>query len=414
LDWPDSPDAAPLGDGRNAFAVDRPDSVEALRECVSRRAAEGLAVYPQGGRTALDYGGIPARPGVALDVSSLNSVIDYPAADMTVTVGAGMTLSNLQAVLATEGQFLPIDAPFPERATLGGIYATNTCGPRRFGWGRPRDQIIGVSFVTADGNEVKGGGRVVKNVAGYDFPKLMTGSMGTLGVLTQMTLKVRPKPGASVLVVVRFDRPMAAREAVGRLNTSATRPVAVELLNRAGAELVGLGSANATLVLAFEDNAESVAWQVERVKAELADADVTVLTAAEAASVWAGLTGFAAMEPGPLSFVASPGRSSARSFVDAVPDHWAVRIHAGSGIVHAHALAFLREADLTSWKSLLESFPGMRGPSGSMILTRCPTDWKAELKVWGDRRGDWAIMEKIKAVLDPGAMLNPGRFVGTI
>ena len=214
MDWPDSPDAAPLGDGRRAVAVDRPESVAALREAVARRASEGLAIYPQGGRTSLDYGGIPRRPGVALDVTALDGVIDYPAADMTVTVGAGITLAKLQAVLATEGQFLPIDAPHAERATLGGVYATNTCGPRRFGWGRPRDQIIGVSFVTADGKEVKGGGRVVKNVAGYDFPKLMTGSMGTLGIITQMTLKVRPRPGASVLVVARFERSDAAREAV--------------------------------------------------------------------------------------------------------------------------------------------------------------------------------------------------------
>ncbi len=196
MDWPNSEDAGDLGDGKKATSIEHPASIDELRQAVGRWAAEGLAIYPQGGKTALDYGGIPARPGVAIDTTSLKGVIDYPAADMTITVEAGITLAELQSILATEGQRLPLDAPSPERATLGGIYATNTCGPRRFAAGRPRDLILGVSFVTADGKEIKGGGRVVKNVAGYDFPKLLTGSMGTLGVITQMTLKVRPEAGS--------------------------------------------------------------------------------------------------------------------------------------------------------------------------------------------------------------------------
>ena len=166
-------------------------------------------------------------------------MIDYPAADMTITVEAGMTLAALRAVLAEKGQRLLVDAPQPDRATLGGIFATNTSGPRRFGAGRPRDQIIGVSFVTSDGALVKGGGRVVKNVAGYDFPKLLTGSIGTLGIITQMTLKVRPIPEASALVWVPMPDVEALGPTLDRLNTSATRPIALELLNPTGARLVG-------------------------------------------------------------------------------------------------------------------------------------------------------------------------------
>ena len=127
--------------------------------------------------------------------------------------------------------------PQPDRATLGGIYATNTSGPRRFGAGRPRDQIIGVSFVTSEGAVVKGGGRVVKNVAGYDFPKLLTGSMGTLGIITQMTLKVRPIPEASAIAWVPFADPDARRRALDRLNTSGDatdRPRAPERPGRPG------------------------------------------------------------------------------------------------------------------------------------------------------------------------------------
>src|SRR5262245_50095288 len=179
--WPDPPTHIPLGDGRCASTLERPESLDALREAIARSAQKGLAIYAQGGRSALDYGGVPALPGVALDTTALNQVIDYPAADMTITVQAGITVSRLQSLLAEQNQRLPLDVPQSERATLGGLYATNVTGPRRFGAGRPRDMILGVSFVTSAGEDVKGGGRVVKNVAGYDFPRLLTGSMGTLG-----------------------------------------------------------------------------------------------------------------------------------------------------------------------------------------------------------------------------------------
>ena len=189
--------------------------------------------------------------------------------------------------------------------------------------------------------------------------------------------------------------------------------MAVELLNRSGAELIGLGvRRTSTLVLAFEDNAASVAWQVERVKDELRDAEVAVLDAPQAASAWMGLSGFAAMAPGPLSFVASPGRSAAASHVALLPEQWAVRVHAGSGIIHAHAVWMIR--DLKTQTAMIDAIEGLRRPSGSMILARCPTEWKDRLKVWGEPRGDWAVMQKIKAALDPGSVLNPGRFVGTI
>ena len=214
------PTGGPIGDGRSALAEFRPLDVDRLCELVRDQVAAGHAIYPRGGGTAMDYGGIPSRPGVAVDTRSLDRLIDYPFADMTITVQAGMTLSALRAILAEQHQRLLVDAPIPDRATLGGIYATNTTGSRRFGTGRPRDQIIGVSFVTSEGAVVKGGGRVVKNVAGYDFPKLLTGSMGTLGIIVQLTLKVRPIPEASAIAWVPLTGPIAAAELLDRLNTS--------------------------------------------------------------------------------------------------------------------------------------------------------------------------------------------------
>src|ERR1700722_17745144 len=148
---------------------------------------------PLGGRTALGFGGRLSQPAVGLDLTHLDRVVDFPARDMTVTVEAGIRIDRLAQVLKSEGQRLPIDVAQPDRATLGGAIATNANGPRRFGFGTFRDYVIGLTAMTADGRVFHSGGRVVKNVAGYDLCKLLVGSLGTLAVITQVTLKLKPE-----------------------------------------------------------------------------------------------------------------------------------------------------------------------------------------------------------------------------
>lgn len=417
MTWPDTPLGGRLGDGRFAVATDRPESVDALRHTVVTRAGEGHALYPQGGCTALDYGGVPRAPGVAIDTRGLNQVIDYPAADMTITVEAGITLAALRTVLAEQKQRAQLDAPDPDRATLGGIFATNTRGPRSFGLGRPRDQIIGVSFVTSDGNLVKGGGRVVKNVAGYDFPRLLTGSMGTLGIITQMTLKVRPIPEASAVVWVPFTNLESAATALDRLNTSATRPVAVELLNRSGGQVtgasLGLPVEDWTLAVGFEDSAASIAWQVDRLMIELGRTNIVIREDAAAEPLWSALAAFQAAELGAISVIANIRPSSIAGYVKEIdPAVWAVQAHAGNGIVRGHQVA-TQEIDAIAPELERLRTAAVRD-GGNLILARCPTEAKQRLRVWGEPRADWALAERIKQTLDPRGLLNPGRFVGTI
>ncbi len=415
--WPDPPAGGPLGDDRHAVYRRRPESVDELRQAVREAASGELAIYPQGGATALGYGGAPSRPGVAIDMRSLDRVVDYPHADMTITVQAGITAASLQAVLTAQGQRLLIDIPQPQQATLGGVFATNTSGPRRYGLGRPRDQIIGVSFVTAAGELVSGGGRVVKNVAGYDLPKLLTGSLGTLGIIAQMTLKVRPRPESSAIVWVPLDGLGSAAATLDALNTSDARPVALELLGPATAAAIGgplnLPATGWVLAIGLEDNAASVRWQTSRLMIELGRADVTVCDNDLAGSLWSRLTEFQAQEHGPVSCALSLPPSAVVEFVAPIdPGRWTIQAHAGSGIVWLHAR---NDCDWTA-EAMAAAIGPLRSQAaskeGSLIVVRSSTDWKDRLKVWGDPRPDWALSARVKKALDPGGLLNPGRFAG--
>ncbi|MBC7857148.1 MAG: FAD-binding oxidoreductase, partial [Pirellulaceae bacterium] len=173
-----------------------------LAAALAEAYASGSAIYPIGGGTSLDFG-LPAKtPGSGLSLAGLSRIVDYPARDMTVTVEAGVTMQTLSDLLATEGQRLPLGVPLADRATVGGVVATNWNGPRRYGCGTVRDYVIGISAVDGRGMPFKGGGRVVKNVAGYDLCKLLVGSLGTLGIITQVTLKLRPLAEKTALITL--------------------------------------------------------------------------------------------------------------------------------------------------------------------------------------------------------------------
>lgn len=162
-------------DAVGPMPVVRPTSAAEVGDAVRGCAAEGTAIYPVGGGTMLDYGLPPARPGLAIELRELDKVIDFPASDMTITVEAGITIARLAEITRAEGLQLPIDVPEPQRATLGGAIACNVNGPRRYGYGTFRDYVLGITTINDRGEFVLAGGRVVKNVAGYDMMKLHTG-----------------------------------------------------------------------------------------------------------------------------------------------------------------------------------------------------------------------------------------------
>ena len=393
--------APPLIDNIRPLDFVRPASVAELGELIRRAAAENLGLFPIGGQTELQLGLPPNKPGIAVDMTGLDQVIDYPARDMTITVRAGITMGKLQALLAAEKQRLPIDAP--NDATLGGIIATNASGPRRYAYGTLRDYVIGISFMTDEGQEVKAGGRVVKNVAGYDMCKLHIGALGTLGIVTQVTLKVLPTPEDRAQGVFLLGDDEIPRF-LQRVHDSKTRPVCVELLS---GERGGNVDTAHMLVVGFEGNREAVAWQTETIQAELAQSSVEINRGDR--TVWDSST--VTNQLIKLSFKANLLSSALPEFLSHLlkfPElSW--QVHAGNGIVKVDSTADWSLARAAGMLSKLREAAVIA--QGNLIITRCPPAWKRELPVWGEPRGDLPLMRKVKQALDPRDLFNPGRYL---
>jgi len=371
----------------------------------------------------LGFGVPPTKTGVGVDLRSLDRVIDYPARDMTITVQTGITVAKLQALLATENQRLPIDVPRADLATLGGTIATNTSGCRRYGFGTLRDYLIGISVVNDEGHEVKAGGRVVKNVAGYDLCKLYIGSLGTLGIITQVTLKLKPRPEEQALLTLGCEAE-AVELLLETLHRSRTRPVCLDLLNRTAAGLINGRTAGLlpespwVVVVGFEDNREAVGWQVQQLIKEVSatcGCTINARAGAVAEPLWQALVEFPLRPEAVLSFKANLLPHAVVEFCHrASQDRPDVRLqaHAGNGIVVGHV-----EGDLTleqAQEMLVRLQETTDTAQGNVVITHCPAAWKKTLPVWGRARGDAWLMHAVKDKLDPHRLFNPGRFVDGI
>jgi glycolate dehydrogenase FAD-binding subunit len=222
--------AAHLIDGKQPKLVCRPQSVEQIAAALRLCSEAEAAVIPRGGGTAMAIGNLPRRADVVIETGKLNHVIEHDHANLTATVQSGITLNAVQTSLAPEKQFVPLDAPFPERATIGGIVTTNLNGPRRSYYGSVRDLVIGMRVVLASGEQIKAGGKVVKNVAGYDMCKLFVGSLGTLGIVTEVTLRMAPIAERTATLITSGTLTQAERF-TDELSRSQLLPAAVFLSN---------------------------------------------------------------------------------------------------------------------------------------------------------------------------------------
>jgi len=376
------------------------------------------ALAPVGGRTALDFGGPLSKPALTIDMRRLERVVDFPARDMTVTVEAGIRIDRLAEVLKVEGQRLPIDVAQPSLATLGGAMTTNTSGPRRFGCGTFRDYVIGLTAVTADGRVFHSGGRVVKNVAGYDLCKLLVGSLGTLAVVTQLTLKLKPLPESSVLVWTSFDDLADLDAAVGKLMVSQTRPVAIETLNSRAAALIenqaraGLPTGAFLLIVGYEGSARETDWQAQTLKSELGvrrQQEISVARDETANRLWTALTDFPVCTNEALAFQANLLPSKIPQFEEQSSRFGlATLCHAGDGTVigklAGDAGNLSGTGDVFSPLSELASRCG-----GYLVLLHGVSPRKSALSAAESPAVAQSLMRKLKQAFDPEGLLNPGR-----
>jgi len=380
-------------------------------------------VYPIGGGTCLDYGGVPTRPGLGVSLAKLHRVVDYPARDLTITVEAGTTVAELSKHLARERQRLPVDIPHPGEATLGGVVATSPSGPRRYRWGTMRDYVIGATAVDGRGTLFSAGGRVVKNAAGYDLCRLLTGSLGTVGVMTQVTLMVKPIPETSALISCPLPEPRTAERLLDQLVHTKTLPVAVEILaGPAWQDDSALASEGfARLVVGFEGTGDEVKWMVATLADEWSRQGVsTSATVADrkADALWRRLTEFPVVEgrqngSGPLVVKLAVLPSATIALVEMLRRRMpecSLQTHAGNGIIRLRV-----EVEPGEVASLLKDRlrPSVEEAGGQMVVMSSPrgTELGREA-VWGPPGDGLTVMQAIKDRFDPKGILNPGRFFG--
>lgn len=428
-------------DGQRPGAVARPASSEEVAEVVKFAASEKLAIVPMGARTKLRIGMPPRQYDIALEVRRLDRVAAYDPGDLTLGVEPGIPLQRLEGVLAGHRQFLPLVVPFMNQGTVGGTIASGADSSLRQLYGTARDFVLGMEFVTGDGELVKSGGHVVKNVSGYDIHKLMIGALGTLGVITRINFRTFPLPSETRTYVTAFRGVDGACEFRDAIANSHLRPQSVEILGaRQGNPLPGgeglrdlLGDGEWSVVVSVAGNHPVLERYRRDMEALARRADGNLiesfgeLSEADQETVVAYVREFGATASGEIPPVAVfkistlPGRLAklADGLVSCAEQQdvpWAMMMR-GVGVTFFKMIAadgtvealgrlkaacsrVFRGSDNSEW--------------GRTVLLTCPAEFKSEMNVWGKASGDLALMRGLKKVFDPGNVLAPGRFVGGI
>ncbi len=380
-------------------AVVEPSGVAELAACVGALYAGDTPFAFAGGGTELDLGNAPRSIDTLVTTTACNRVVDYAPQDQTITVEAGMTLAAVGEVLASEGQFLAIDAAEPERTTIGGAIATGLYGGRRLRYGSIKDVIVGIEIVRPDGVQARGGGKVVKNVAGFDMPKLMVGSLGTLGAIVGATFRVHPLPEQCAALVVTDLGVDALTQLGNELLREALVPAAMIAFANAG------GDGYESRVI-FEGFARGVEQQLESAAAIASRLHVNARRARNEIGATLDERERAIRCAAPWRLKISARPTVLARFLQSAPfpegSQHVVYPLLGTAFVAADSLD---AATVARWRAHVEG--------GSVVVAALPQEARATVDAWGEPSpGAFAIMRRLKNAFDPKGLCNAGRFVG--
>ena len=417
-------------------AVAFPGDARELSAVITLASAEGLSVIPWGSGTQIGLGGVPAKVDLVVGLTRLNRIIDHEPGDLTATFQAGTLLREIQASLHRSGQFLPFDPAGHERATIGGILATNSSGPWRHRYGTARDLVIGIRVVHADGTITKGGAKVVKSVSGYDMNKLYVGSLGTLGIILEATVRLYPLPAVERTWIALFPTGEAAACALAQILHSPVVCTRIELLSSVAAQPIGEQAG-----CRFPEGSVAVAMSVGSVPAAVDSqiAAIGQLCRREGAaagfllegnaqdSFWKAVCDFPVPSGNARSRVTLKASVLPTDVMDTICHAETITRHlglesaaiaeAGCGIVRLYwtgAPGVAEPDPITIAKGIddLRSRVARRG--GSLVVLSAPPAIKAGVDVWGPVGNALPLMQALKRQFDPHGRLNPGRFVGGI
>ncbi len=385
-----------------------PETTEQLARAIVQAHCHRWRLLICGSGSKLSWGGAMAGIDVVVSTERLNQLLDHAIGDLTVTVEAGMKFSQLQSVLAKSNQFLALDPVAPESATIGGIVATANTNSLRERYGGVRDQLLGISFVRTDGQIAKAGGRVVKNVAGYDLMKLFTGSYGTLGVIAQVTFRVYPLPPSSTTVVLTGTAENIFPTAAAVRNCALT-PTQADLLSASLVSNLQLGQGPG-LIVRFQSIAESVKEQANRLLeiGQKLGLQATLYSATQEVDLWQRLQKSIYSAANNGAIICKIGVLPSAAFKVLTQEEQKAVIHLSSG------LGILQWEKETTVERILQMRSLLEANKGFLTILEAPPAIKEKLDVWGYTGNALEIMRRLKAQFDPNNILNPGRFVGGI
>lgn len=421
----------------SAYAVDGvvpkfvvyPPSAEEVAALLRFAGEHDLAVIACRNGTKLGTGDLPRRYDVALSLKEMNRVWHYEPADLTITVEPGIKFADFQWFVARRGLWLPLDPAGASRASIGGILATNSAGPLRLHYGAPRDMVLGMKVATVEGKIIKTGGRVVKNVAGYDLAKLLIGSYGTLGVMVEATLKLFPLPVARATFVLAVETLEVARELRRRILVSPLEPMRMLLLDATAASVarsLPSGRQDAHPWEMWVEGGgtpkviERYARDLDALGRELG-AQVTRLEAESSEILWGRAADLRSWLPeaesGVLILKAALPIGAGEEFLSSIRQateqkkmRLAMFSEAGVGVVRVCVFEAREPEGIPAFVNRLRQTAQELG--GALVVEHCPLELKSRIETWGPPGDDFDVMHKLKLAWDPKGILAPGRFLG--